>query len=366
MAPLITLLTDFGTSDSYVAEVKAVLLSRALGAALVDVTHQIPPGDVRSAQYVLARVWHRFPEGTVHLVVVDPGVGTSRRALAVEAAGRYFVAPDNGVLSPLPADARLLELPVPRGAASYVRRRGARAARRVRGERRGSGDRGAGRQCGEAAGGRRGSGGESLDDYRFSNPPDGVGILTFAITLSAKSADGASRASCASSRKNLRSRSAAARQSAHCARWIARVAPSRPMAHCSTSSGVRCCRGSVIVLSYAPRPARVSFPPVLEMDPQFVARPVDIRLHRAQRHVQDAGDLLVGMPFHVPQQDTGAVLGSQPPDGALDGAAQLARLDLLERVFPAAIELQGGRGYLVGRRGVRRPVDRQGVEVALA
>src|SRR3989475_2387674 len=90
MAPLITLLTDFGTSDSYVAEVKAVLLSRALGAALVDVTHQIPPGDVRSAQYVLARVWHRFPEGTVHLAVVDPGVGTSRRALAAEAAGHYF------------------------------------------------------------------------------------------------------------------------------------------------------------------------------------------------------------------------------------------------------------------------------------
>src|SRR5437867_2927878 len=118
MAPLITLLTDFGTSDSYVAEVKAVLLSRALGAALVDVTHQIPPGDVRSAQYVLARVWHRFPEGTVYLVVVDPGVGTSRRALAAEAAGHYFVAPDNGVLSPLPADARFLELPVPPGSAA--------------------------------------------------------------------------------------------------------------------------------------------------------------------------------------------------------------------------------------------------------
>src|SRR5256885_10710816 len=117
MAPLITLLTDFGTSDSYVAEVKAVLLSRALGAALVDVTHQIAPGDVRSAQYVLARVWHRFPEGTVHLVVVDPGVGTSRRALAAEAAGHYFVAPDNGVLSPLPAHTRFFELPVPPRAA---------------------------------------------------------------------------------------------------------------------------------------------------------------------------------------------------------------------------------------------------------
>src|SRR5256886_11165442 len=117
MAPLITLLTDFGTSDSYVAEVKAVLLSRALGAALVDVTHQIPPGDVRSAQYVLARVWHRFPEGTVHLVVVDPGVGTSRRALAAETAGPYFVAPDNGGPSPLPADAPFFEPPGPPRAA---------------------------------------------------------------------------------------------------------------------------------------------------------------------------------------------------------------------------------------------------------
>src|SRR2546425_5488110 len=117
MAPLITLLTDFGTSDSYVAEVRAVPLSRALGAALVDVTHQIPPGDVRAGQYVLARVWHRFPEGTVHLVVVDPGVGTERRALAAEAAGHYFVAPDNGVLSPLPVETRFFELPVPEDAA---------------------------------------------------------------------------------------------------------------------------------------------------------------------------------------------------------------------------------------------------------
>src|SRR5438876_1636068 len=118
MAPLITLLTDFGTSDSYVAEVKAVLLSRALGAALVDVTHQIPPGDVRAGQYVLARVWHRFPEGTVHLVVVDPGVGTARRALAAGAAGHFFVAPDNGLLSPLPPAAHFVSLPIPAGAAA--------------------------------------------------------------------------------------------------------------------------------------------------------------------------------------------------------------------------------------------------------
>src|SRR2546426_2751098 len=108
MAPLITLLTDFGTSDSYVAEVKAVLLSRALGAALVDVTHQIPPGDVRAGQYVLARVWHRFPEGTVHLVVVDPGVGTSRRALAAEAAGHRSEEHTSELQSPCNLVCRLL------------------------------------------------------------------------------------------------------------------------------------------------------------------------------------------------------------------------------------------------------------------
>ncbi len=116
MPAIITLLTDYGSGDSYVAELKAVLLSRAV-ATLVDVTHQIPPGDVPAAQYVLSRVWHRFPPGTVHLVVVDPGVGTGRRALAAEAGGHRFVAPDNGLLSPLPADARFVELPVPAGIA---------------------------------------------------------------------------------------------------------------------------------------------------------------------------------------------------------------------------------------------------------
>src|SRR5213596_4003022 len=117
MPPIITLLTDFGTADSYVAEVKAVLISSALGAALIDVTHEIPPGNIRAAQFILSRTWRRFPRGAVHCVVVDPGVGTSRRALAAEAAGHYFVAPDNGVLSPLPADTRFFELPVPPGAA---------------------------------------------------------------------------------------------------------------------------------------------------------------------------------------------------------------------------------------------------------
>ncbi|HMJ59739.1 MAG TPA: SAM-dependent chlorinase/fluorinase, partial [Gemmatimonadales bacterium] len=76
---LITLLTDFGLSDSYVAEVKGVLLTRAPRATLVDISHQVPPGDVRAGQYLLSRAWRQFPKGTVHLAIVDPGVGTSRR-----------------------------------------------------------------------------------------------------------------------------------------------------------------------------------------------------------------------------------------------------------------------------------------------
>ncbi len=113
---LITLLTDFGLADSYVAEVKGVLLSLAPGATLVDITHQVAPGDVRAGQYLLARAWHRFPPGTVHLAVVDPGVGTSRRALAAGAGGHWFVAPDNGLLSFLDRP-RFVSLPVPADAA---------------------------------------------------------------------------------------------------------------------------------------------------------------------------------------------------------------------------------------------------------
>ncbi len=114
---IITLLTDFGTADSYVAEVKAALLGQPHGATLVDITHQVSPGDVRAGQYILSRVWRRFPEGTVHLVVVDPGVGTTRRALAAEGDGHYFVAPDNGLLTSLPGTARFVQLPIPPGAA---------------------------------------------------------------------------------------------------------------------------------------------------------------------------------------------------------------------------------------------------------
>jgi S-adenosylmethionine hydrolase len=100
MPRVITLLTDFGTADGYVGEMKGVLLAGAPDAMLVDITHDIPAQDVEAARLTLARVWRRFPAGTVHLVVVDPGVGRDRAALAVASDERFLVGPDNGVLSP--------------------------------------------------------------------------------------------------------------------------------------------------------------------------------------------------------------------------------------------------------------------------
>ena len=96
---------------------KGVLLSGAPAATLIDVTHEIAPGDIRSAAYVLGRTWHRFPAGTIHLIVVDPGVGSSRAALALSAHGHRFVGPDNGVFTPLLHDAEVeaVELQVREG-----------------------------------------------------------------------------------------------------------------------------------------------------------------------------------------------------------------------------------------------------------
>jgi S-adenosylmethionine hydrolase len=97
---IVTLLTDFGTVDGYVAEMKAVIKSLAPDAEIIDATHDIPPQDITRARLTLSRYWRKFPVGTVHLVIVDPGVGTARAALAVESDGRFLVGPDNGVLSP--------------------------------------------------------------------------------------------------------------------------------------------------------------------------------------------------------------------------------------------------------------------------
>jgi S-adenosylmethionine hydrolase len=100
-AARITLLTDFGTRDGFVGAVKGVLAALAPDVLVDDIAHDLPAGDIRSAALVLPRYWRRYPEGTVHLVVVDPGVGTGRRAVACSAAGRFLVAPDNGVLTPV-------------------------------------------------------------------------------------------------------------------------------------------------------------------------------------------------------------------------------------------------------------------------
>lgn len=115
MPPILTLLTDFGTADGYVAELKGVLLASVPDATVVDATHAIAPQDIEHGRLTLARYWRRFPEGTVHLAIVDPGVGSSRRALAVASEGRFLVGPDNGVLSPalLASDTRVVALPVP-------------------------------------------------------------------------------------------------------------------------------------------------------------------------------------------------------------------------------------------------------------
>jgi len=111
---IITLLTDFGTADGYVGEMKGVLLSRAADTAVVDIAHDIAAQDVDGARLTVARYWQRFPGGTVHLVVVDPGVGSERAALAVSSAGYFLVGPDNGVLSPalLMPGADVVALPI--------------------------------------------------------------------------------------------------------------------------------------------------------------------------------------------------------------------------------------------------------------
>lgn len=95
----ITLLTDFGTADPYVAAMKGVALAINPDVRLVDITHEVRPHDVAEAAYVMASTFRCFAEGTVHVAVVDPGVGSERRILAAELEGHVLLAPDNGLLS---------------------------------------------------------------------------------------------------------------------------------------------------------------------------------------------------------------------------------------------------------------------------
>jgi S-adenosyl-L-methionine hydrolase (adenosine-forming) len=97
--PIITLTTDFGLSDHYAGAMKGVILGICPQAEIVDLSHEVGAYDVVEGAFLLAQTYRYFPRGTVHVVVIDPGVGTARRPVLAEAAGQRFVAPDNGVLS---------------------------------------------------------------------------------------------------------------------------------------------------------------------------------------------------------------------------------------------------------------------------
>ncbi len=116
MRPLITLTSDFGERDYYAAAMKGVLASRCPQASILDLSHSLPPHDLVAGALFLEGSVPHFPEGTIHVVVVDPGVGTARHPVAVLAGGQYIVCPDNGlltlVLERLPLqEARLIENP---------------------------------------------------------------------------------------------------------------------------------------------------------------------------------------------------------------------------------------------------------------
>ena len=97
MAGIITLLTDFGTEDSYVGAMKGVILSINPDATIIDISHQIPPQDIIAGAFVLSQAAPFFPKGTVHIAVVDPGVGGKRKPILIETDKYFFVGPDNGI-----------------------------------------------------------------------------------------------------------------------------------------------------------------------------------------------------------------------------------------------------------------------------
>lgn len=96
---IITLLTDFGAADYFVGSVKGVILSLNPQARIVDLTHEIAAQDIQAAAFTILATYKSFPQGTVHVAVVDPGVGSTRRGVAVAAANQFFVGPDNGIFS---------------------------------------------------------------------------------------------------------------------------------------------------------------------------------------------------------------------------------------------------------------------------
>ena len=99
MAPVISIITDFGIEDTYAGVLKGVILSISPGCSIIDITHHIPPQDVRAACFALSTSYKYFPRGTIHLVIVDPGVGGKRRPLLIETEDYFFIGPDNGVFT---------------------------------------------------------------------------------------------------------------------------------------------------------------------------------------------------------------------------------------------------------------------------
>jgi S-adenosylmethionine hydrolase len=99
MSPIITLTTDFGYDDAYVAAVKGAILSINPEASIVDISHSIRPQDILQAAFILSAAYRYFPKQTVHVAIVDPGVGSERRGIILKTPSAMFVAPDNGILS---------------------------------------------------------------------------------------------------------------------------------------------------------------------------------------------------------------------------------------------------------------------------
>ena len=105
----LTLTTDFGTRDHYVGAMKGVVASVAPEVKVFDITHEVPSFDIAAGAFAIAQAYRYFPRGTVHVVVVDPGVGSSRRPIAAQAEGHLFISPDNGVLSQVAEGADVFE-----------------------------------------------------------------------------------------------------------------------------------------------------------------------------------------------------------------------------------------------------------------
>jgi S-adenosylmethionine hydrolase len=99
MAPIITLITDFGTTEAYVASMKGVILTINPVAIIVDITHAVESQNILQAAFILSTTYHYFPESTIHVAIVDPGVGSRRKAIILKSSTALFVAPDNGILS---------------------------------------------------------------------------------------------------------------------------------------------------------------------------------------------------------------------------------------------------------------------------